>query len=519
MLASKSGAAQVAPQHASMQATIHAHSARRIASIATQRGAQQRLEPSTRPAPAPNARRGVIAAAGPPSVSAKGTEPITKDMLVKYLAKGNKTRDKWRIGTEHEKLAFNLSDNSRMNYDQIAAVLRKLESRFGWTPMIEGGRIIGVAQDGQTVTLEPGGQFELSGAPVENIHQTCAELNSHLYQVKAIGEELGFEFIGLGFDPKWAVKDVPMMPKGRYDLMRNYMPTVGSMGLDMMFRTCTVQVNLDFESEQDMIEKFRVGLALQPVANALFANSPFKEGKETGFLSLRGKETGFLSLRGHVWTDVDNARCGGLPFVFEDNMSFERYVDYAMDVPMYFVYRDGTYINALGMSFRDFMAGKLPALPGEYATMDDWANHLTTIFPEVRLKKFLEMRGADAGPWRMLCSLPALWTGLIYDSQAQAEALSLVQDWTADEREFLRVEAPRTGLKTPFRGGTLLDVTRDVLKIAHGGLDRRGLDEGGFLRQLDLIADSGMSQSDRLLELYHAKWNKSVDPIFKEMMY
>lgn len=456
-----------------------------------------------------HAARDVRLRANVPSAEAKRLVPLPKEDLVNYLKSGCRPRSQWRIGTEHEKLAFNTSDNSRMNYDQIAAVLRKLESRFGWTPMIEAGRIIGVTYEGQSVTLEPGGQFELSGAPVENLHQTCAELNSHLYQVKAIGEELGFEFIGLGFDPKWTVDQVPIMPKDRYKLMRAYMPTVGTMGLDMMFRTCTVQVNLDFESEKDMIEKFRIGLALQPVANALFANSPFKEGKPSGHLSLRG----------HVWTDVDKKRTGGLPFVFEDNMSFERYVDYAMDVPMYFVYRDGQYINALGMSWRDFMAGKLPALPGEYPTLSDWANHLTTIFPEVRLKKFIEMRGADAGPWRMLCGLPALWVGLIYEPEAQRQALALIQDWTAEEREFLRVETPRLGMKTPFRNGTMQDVAKQVMAIARGGLERRGLDEVGFLKRLEAIAETGETQADSLLHLYNTKWGKSVDPLFTEYRY
>ncbi|MEW5305396.1 MAG: hypothetical protein WDW36_007938 [Sanguina aurantia] len=435
--------------------------------------------------------------------------PLERHELVEHLASGCRPRDQWRIGTEHEKLGFNLSDNSRMSYDQIAQVLRKLQSRYGWNPIMEGEFIIGVQLDGQSVTLEPGGQFELSGAPVETIHQTCAEVNSHLYQVKTICEELGTGFLGLGFDPKWRIDDIPVMPKGRYALMKKYMPTVGTMGLDMMFRTCTVQVNLDFGSEKDMIEKFRVGLALQPIANALFASSPFKEGKPTGLLSGRG----------WVWTDVDKARSGGLPFVFEDNMSFERYVDYAENVPMYFVYRDGKYINALGQSWKAFMKGQLPALPGEYPTMDDWANHLTTIFPEVRLKKFLEMRGADGGPWRMICALSALWVGLIYEDQAQRESLALVSDWTAEEREYLRVEVPKYGMRTPFRGSTIQSIAKQVVAIAKGGLERRGHDEVGFLKQLEIIADTGLNQADHLLELYNTKWQRSVDPVYREMMY
>lgn len=428
---------------------------------------------------------------------------------MKYLASGCRPKSEWRIGTEHEKLGFNLKDNSRMSYDQIAQVLRKLESRFGWQPIIEEGNIIGVLMDGQSVTLEPGGQFELSGAPVDTIHKTCAEVNSHLYQVKAICEELRCGFLGVGFDPKWKIPEIPMMPKGRYKLMKAYMPTVGTMGLDMMFRTCTVQVNLDFSSEQDMAEKFRIGLALQPIANALFANSPFKEGKPTGYLSSRG----------FVWTDVDKSRTGNLPFVFSKDFGFESYVDYAMDVPMYFVYRNGQYVNALGQSWRDFMAGKLPALPGEYPSMADWANHLTTVFPEVRLKKFLEMRGADGGPWRMLCALPALWVGLIYDDEAQRQALALVSDWTDAERDYLKVAVTKAGLATPFRGGTVQDVAKQVVAIAKGGLVRRGLDEEGFLQRLEVIAETGLTQADHLLALYETKWKRSVDPLYQEFMY
>jgi len=434
---------------------------------------------------------------------------LLREELVAHIASGCRPRDQWRIGTEHEKFGFNLTDNSRMSYAQIEKVLRQLESRFGWQPMIENGKIIGVSLEGQTVTLEPGGQFELSGAPVDTIHKTCAEVNSHLYQVKAIGAELGIGFLGVGFDPKHAIKDIPIMPKDRYKLMTSYMPTVGSMGLDMMYRTCTVQVNLDFESEQDMVEKFRIGLALQPIANALFAASPFVEGKPSGYLSQRG----------HVWTDVDNARAGGLPFVFEEGFGFDRFVDYAMDVPMYFVYREGNYINALGMSWRDFMAGKLPALPGEYPTMSDWANHLTTIFPDVRLKKFLEMRGADGVPWSTLCALPALWVGLIYDAQAQAEALELIKDWTAEEREFLRNEGPKYALQTPFRGGKLQSVAQKVVQIAKGGLQRRNLGEESFLSRLEVIADSGLTQADHMLALYNTKWGHSVDPLYKEFGY
>ncbi|PRW21064.1 glutamate--cysteine chloroplastic isoform A [Chlorella sorokiniana] len=449
----------------------------------------------------PAKRRSARAAAAQAEAA---TQRLTKDDLVAYLASGCKPRDQWRIGTEHEKLGYNMADSRRLTYEQIAALLTRIQERFGWQPIIEDGNIIGLTQDGQSVTLEPGGQFELSGATLDTLHKTCAEVNSHLYQVRSISEEMGIAFLGVGFDPKWRYEDVPRMPKARYAIMRDYMPTRGTLGRDMMFRSCTVQVNLDFESEEDMVQKMRIGMALQPVATALFANSPFKEGKPTGYLSWRS----------HVWTDTDPDRCGTLPFVFEEGFGFERYVDYVLDVPMYFVYRNGTYHSAAGQSFRDFLQGKLPALPGELPTLQDWESHLTTVFPEVRLKRFLEMRGADGGPWRLICGLPALWVGLLYDEQAQAEALELISDWTHEEREFLRDEVPRSGLRTPFRGGTMQDLAQRVLEISRGGLERRGKQETKYLKELEVIAESGVTQADHLLSLYHGEWNESVDPIY-----
>ncbi|KAF6987968.1 hypothetical protein CFC21_005557 [Triticum aestivum] len=398
---------------------------------------------------------------------------------------------------------------------------------------MEENHVIGLKQGKQNISLEPGGQFELSGAPLETLHQTCAEVNSHLYQVKAVGEELGVGFLGMGFQPKWALADIPIMPKGRYEIMRNYMPKVGTLGLDMMFRTCTVQVNLDFSSEQDMIRKFRASLALQPIATAIFANSPFKEGKPNGFLSLRS----------HIWTDTDNNRSGMLPFVFDDSFGFEQYVDYALDVPMYFVYRNKTYIDCTGMSFRDFMAGKLPQVPGELPTLNDWENHLTTIFPEVRLKRYMEMRGADGGPWRRLCALPAFWVclltlppfvlyiytvsftaqtwavGLLYDDESLQSIIDMTADWTKEEREMLRRKVPVTGLKTPFRDGYVRDLAEDVLQLAKNGLERRGYKEVGFLREVDEVVRTGVTPAEKLLNLYETKWQRSVDPVFEELLY
>jgi len=436
---------------------------------------------------------------------------LNKEDLIASLSAGCKTRDQFRIGTEHEKLGYNLDDFSRLDYSKIEQLLRGLQKRFGWEPIMEKDNIIGVKMNGQSVTLEPGGQFELSGAPLENIHLTCAEVNNHLYQVKTIAEEMDVAFLGIGFEPKSTLPQVPMMPKNRYKLMRNYMPTKGKQGRDMMFRSCTIQVNLDFESESDMIEKFRIGLALQPIATAVFANSPFENGRPNGFLSLRSQ----------VWLDTDPDRCGNLPFVFDSDFGFERYVEYALDVPMYFIYRPdkGGYLNALGMSFRDFMEGKCPALPGEFPSMDDWKDHLTTIFPDVRLKTFLEMRGADGGPWRLICALPAFWVGLLYDPIAQAQAAELVSSWTQDDRDYLYTEVGKKGLKTPFKGGTVLDVARKALEIARGGLERRGYDEVTFLSELEKIVESGKTQAEMLLDKYHNSWNQSIDPLYVECHY
>lgn len=443
----------------------------------------------------------------PSAVAAQpAVQQLTKTDLVQYMRAGCRPKEQWRFGTEHEKLGYNLSDHKRLEYSSIKALLEGLCARFGWEPIMEGTYIIGAVLDGQSVTIEPGGQFELSGAPVDTLHKTCSEVNSHLYQIKTMAQELGIAFLTAGFDPKWPVKDVPIMPKNRYRIMREYMPKVGTLGHDMMFRSTTIQVNIDFESERDMVEKARIGLALQPVATALFANSPFRDGKPTGYLSWRS----------HVWTDVDNDRCGTLPFVFDDDFGFDRYVEYALDVPMYFVYREGQYLDATGGSFRAFMDGKLDQFPGERPTLKDWENHLSTIFPEIRLKKFIEMRGADGGPWKIICALSALWVGLLYDSESQAAALDLIRDWTRDEHEQLRAEVPKLALKTPFRQGTVQDLAKTMLRLSRDGLRRRGNHEENFLDPLQEIADSGVTGAERLLDRYYNEWNKSVDPIYAE---
>lgn len=440
-----------------------------------------------------------------------------RDQLVDSIATGGRPPAQWKIGTEHEKFGFRLDDLRPPEYAGergIRALLNGM-TRFGWTPISEDGNVIALARDGGSITLEPAGQLELSGGQVATVHETCCEVSCHLKEVRAVADELGLGFLGMGFQPKWKRDEMPWMPKGRYAIMRRYMPKVGSLGLDMMTRTCTVQVNLDFADEADMIKKFRVSLALQPIATTLFADSPFTEGKPNGYLSYRS----------HIWTDTDADRTGMLDFVFEDGFNFERYVDYLLDVPMYFVHRRDRYVDCAGQSFRDFLQGKLPALPGEKPTMRDWSDHMTTSFPEVRLKKYLEMRGADGGPWNRLCALPAFWVGLLYDSTALDAAWDLVKDFSLAERHALRDGVPKHALKLPFRKGTVRDLALRALEIAGHGLARRaklnasGASEAVFLEPLIEFAESNQTPAERKLELFHGAWNGSVDSVFKEFAY
>ncbi len=450
----------------------------------------------------------------------KKTSPTieSRDQLIASFAGGEKPKDAWRIGTEHEKFVYANGDHHAPSYDEpsgIRALLGELE-QYGWKPVMEGGNAIAMSGPDGSISLEPAGQFELSGAPLDSLHETCAETGRHLEQVKAAGEKLGIGFLGLGMWPDKTRAELPTMPKGRYAIMLRHMPRVGSMGLDMMLRTCTIQVNLDYASEADMVKKFRVGLALQPLATALFANSPFTEGKPNGMLSYRS----------HIWSDTDPHRTGMLPFVFEDGFGYERYAEYALDVPMYFVYREGKYIDAAGLSFRDFLKGELSVLPGEKPTLDDWTDHLSTAFPEVRLKTFLEMRGADGGPWNRICALPALWVGLLYDQGALDAAWDLVKDWTIDERQSLRDAVPKLGLNAPIAGGgKLRDIAGEVLDIAGAGLsararfNRAGDNETGFLDPLREIVRSGKVPAEVLLERYHGVWNGDVSKVYDEASF
>ena len=443
------------------------------------------------------------------------------DELVAYLEAGNKPREKWRIGTEHEKFPFYVDGNAPVPYGGergIRAILEGMQQKLGWDPIVDDGRIIGLVEPtGQgAISLEPGGQFELSGAPVETIHQTCREGNAHLAQVREIAEPLGIRFLGLGGSPKWSLAETPKMPKSRYEIMTRYMPKVGTQGLDMMYRTCTIQVNLDFESEADMRRKMQVSLKLQPLATALFANSPFTDGRPNGLQSWRGD----------IWRDTDNQRSGLKEFCFSPDFGFADYVEWALDVPMYFVIRDGRYHDMTHMTFRRFMAGAARnEIPDGTPTMGDWANHLSTLFPDVRLKRFLEMRGADGGPWRRICALPALWVGLLYDPAALDAAEALTANWSHREVAEMRDAVPERGIATPFRDMTLREVAREVLAISRDGLKRRaklnrdGYDETSFLNTLDEVVARGTTSAEEMLSAYHTRWGGSIEPVFLEYAY
>jgi glutamate--cysteine ligase len=444
----------------------------------------------------------------------------TREELIAWFEAGSKPKSQFRLGTEHEKFVFMIENHAPVPYDgrrSIRALLEGMQHLLGWQPLLEGSNVIGLfdVTGGGAISLEPGGQFELSGAPVETVHQTSSELMAHLAQVKEVARPLGIGFLGLGMTPNWSRAEIPTMPKGRYRIMTAYMPKVGGHGLDMMYRTCTVQTNLDYSGEADMVKKLRVSLALQPVATAMFANSPFTEGKPNGFLSFRSE----------IWRDTDPDRSGMLPWAFEAGMGFERYIDYALGVPMYFVKRDEHYIDVAGQSFRDLMRGRLPGLPGERATISDWANHISTIFPEVRLKRYLEMRGADGGPWRRLPALPAYWAGILYDDDSLDAAWDLVRNWTAEERQKFRDDVPKLGFAATIAGRTALELAKTTLALARNGLVRRrrldssGNDESRYLQSLEDYVARGITPAEELLAKFNGVWQHSIEPVFKEYAY
>lgn len=444
----------------------------------------------------------------------------SKADLIYALEKGCKPKEDWRIGTEHEKFVFCKTTHQPVPYEGengIGAILQEIQKRTNWTPLLDKGALIGLKDEstGASVSLEPGGQLELSGAPLERLHDTCAETGNHLRLLRDITNKLNIEFLGVGVAPEWSLSEMPMMPKSRYGIMKPYMEKVGTLGTSMMFRSCTVQVNLDFSSEQDMVNKLRASVALQPIATALFANSPFIDGKPSGYLSYRA----------HIWQNTDNARTGMLDFAFEEGMSFERYVDYALDVPMYFVMRNGEFVNCAGESFRAFLKGELPQLPGEKPTIADWEDHLSTLFPEVRLKSFLEMRGADAGPWDNICALPALWVGLLYDQAALDGALDLTKDWTAEQRNQLRADAGKYALDAEINGRKVLDVAKDVYQLAKAGLKARGqtnfegFDESVFLNLIKTTIETEKTPAQHMLDAYHGPWGEDITKIYTERLF
>ncbi len=439
--------------------------------------------------------------------------------MIEVLERGNKPKDQWRIGTEHEKFVFYKNNNLPVPYGGkhgIRALLLATQEKTGWLELMDGEAIIGLKDQkgGGAISLEPGGQFELSGAPLETVFQTCDETADHLRLLKEIADPMGIGFLGLGVAPTWSLDQISAMPKSRYAIMAPYMEKVGTLGTSMMFRSSTVQVNLDFDSEADMVKKFRVSLALQPIATALFANSPFVDNAPSGYLSYRS----------HIWRHTDRDRTGMLPFVFEDGMGFERYVDYALEVPMYFVARGDKYIDVAGQSFKTFLDGELPQLPGEKPTIADWQDHITTIFPEVRLKQFLEMRGADCGSWADICALPALWVGLLYDTDALNAAWDLVRDWSEEEREQLRADVPKSAIHAKFRNTTVNEIAKQVLAIAKSGLKARrkpeweDMDEGHFLAPLHDICETGKTRAERLLDRYNGEWGGDLSQLFKDRL-
>ncbi|XP_020873441.1 glutamate--cysteine ligase, chloroplastic isoform X3 [Arabidopsis lyrata subsp. lyrata] len=418
--------------------------------------------------------------------SVVATKPLTKEDLIAYFASGCKPKEMWRIGTEHEKFGFEVKTLRPIKYEQITALLNGIAERYGWDKVMEKERIIGLKQGMRSISLEPGGQLELSGAPLETLHQTCDEIRSHLHEVKTVAEELEIGFLGIGYEPKSSLEDVTIVPKGRFHFITDHLTRASTTGPDVFFRTCTVQV-----------------------ATAIFANSPFSNGKPNGFLSVRS----------HMYIDSDKKRTGMIPFVFDDSFGFERYVEYALDLPMLFLIRNESYLDCKGMTFRDFMSGKISHLSDEQPTINDWEIHLGTIYPEVRLKRYLEMRGADGGPLGMLCALPAFWVGLLYDEDSLQAVLDMIYDWTPEEREMLRTQVPITGLKTMFRDIPLRHVAEDLLKLAKDGLERRGYNETGFLNAVTEVVKTGVTPAEKLLKLYNGEWGQNIDHVFQGLRY
>jgi glutamate--cysteine ligase len=447
-----------------------------------------------------------------------GQEISSANDLVSWMEAGSKPAPQWRIGVEHEKFLFNLESLSAVQFygaRGVNTILEELIRRDGWMPILEGSNIAALrrppGEPPAKISLEPGCQFELSGAPLQTLHEVSAEAEAHVSRLGAMGQELGFGLLGIGFAPTWRLEETARAPKERYSIMARYMPSVGKHGLDTMYRACSVQVNMDFADEADMVKKLRISLALQPVVTAIFACSPFSSGRPNGYKSFRSE----------MWRHTDLDRTGMLPFAFEPGMGFERYVEYAIDVPMYFLVRGSRYIDVAGESFRRFLAGKLDQLPGERPTLQDWSDHVTTLFPEVRLKPFLEMRGTDSGSVANACAVTALWVGLLYDAIAIDGAWQLVKDWSIEELQRLRRDVPKYALNTSVDSRLILDIAKDILAIARGGLRRRSRvngdreDETLFLSVAEAIVDSRRTPADELLALFDQSWDGNIREVFK----
>ncbi|MDX8382005.1 MAG: glutamate--cysteine ligase [Ghiorsea sp.] len=443
---------------------------------------------------------------------------IYREELADYFRSGCKPKSDWKIGTEHEKIGYCKNSLRPIPYFGEKSIQHLLERLADWNydeqwlAVLENGNPIALKHGLASITLEPGGQLELSGAPLATIHETHDEVGRHFDLLRHLTTELEMGFLAVGFQPKWKRSDIPWMPKSRYNVMREYMTKVGTKGHDMMLRTATTQANLDFESEADMVKKMRVAYCLQPMVTALFAASPFKDGKPSGLLSTRAD----------CWLDTDPNRTGIPGCVFKDDFSFESWTEWVLDVPMYFVLRDGDYVDCTGESFRDFLEGKLPSLPGQHPTYADWELHVSTTFPEVRLKQFIEVRGADSGGWDWISALPALWKGLLYDEATLNKAWDMVKDWQHGDVVELMKNVPKTALKTSFLDKNVHHFAEIVLNLAKEGLDninvcdKNGRCEAQYLTPLFEVVSSGETQSDKWLKLYHGVWNENIDCLFKE---
>jgi len=444
---------------------------------------------------------------------------INKNELIGYFFDGVKSKNNLKIGVEHEKFILNKESLKPISYYEnngIKNILEKLTT-LGWEPLYDDNKntIIAVKKGKQAITLEPGGQIELSGAPLDNIHETCEETTNHLKELKKLGNEFNFILLGIGVEPNLKLDDFPWMPKQRYKIMRKYMEQVGTLGHHMMKRTCTNQVNIDYSSEEDMINKIRLILNLESIATAIFSNSPFDQGNVSKYRSLRS----------HFWHHTDPNRTGLLPFVFDKDFNFEKYTDYALNIPMYFIRREHKYINMTQYTFKDYLEGKCTKVNYE-ATLDDWEDHLTTLFPQVRLKHYLEIRSMDACNWDLICSQPAFWIGILYDDEILDKIKQITEDWKGEDRQYLNKRVPEDGLKTEFKKRKLIDFAQEFFELSKKGLSKRNqlskngeFDESIHMKDLENNLTDGCSPADCLITKFNTTWEKSVLPIYKELAY